>query len=87
MQQANPQLQITRQPQGLQVSGLPAIAVDMIGPSPIVSGGRPVAERDMLVTLPRGDGTFIYLIFIAPRDQYQEFAGTYQEMLRSLRVR
>jgi Zn-dependent protease with chaperone function len=87
MQQANPQLQITRQPQGLQVSGAPAIAVDMVGPSPIVSGGRPVAERDMLVTLPRGDGTFIYMIFIAPRDQYQDFVGTYQEMLRSFQIR
>jgi predicted Zn-dependent protease len=87
MQRANPQLQIARQPQGLQIAGTQAIAVDMLGPSPMASGGRPVAERDMLVTLPRGDGTFIYMIFIAPRDQYQEFSGAYQEMLRSFQLR
>lgn len=88
MQQANPQLQITRQPQAIQVSGgAPAIAVDMIGPSPITSQGQPVAERDMLVTAPRGDGTFMYLIFIGPQQEYQQFAGAYTEMLGSLRMR
>jgi Zn-dependent protease with chaperone function len=87
MQQANPQLQISRQPQGLQVSGTPAIAVDMVSPSPIASQGGPVAERDMLVTVPRGDGTFMYLIFIAPQQDFQQFSGAYSEMLRSMRMR
>jgi hypothetical protein len=46
-----------------------------------------VEERDMLVTLPRGDGTFVYMIFIAPRDQYSQFSDAFQKMLSSFRLR
>jgi Zn-dependent protease with chaperone function len=87
MKQANPQLQIAGQPQPIQVGGVQGMAVGLVSPSPVVSGGRPVEERDMLVTLPRGDGTFIYMIFIAPSDQYAQFSDAFQKMLSSFRLR
>jgi Zn-dependent protease with chaperone function len=87
MKQANPQLQIAGQPQAVQVGGSQGIAVGLISPSPVTNGGRPVEERDMLVTVPRGDGSFVYMIFIAPSAQYQQFSDAFQQMLSSFRLR
>ncbi|HWR13723.1 MAG TPA: M48 family metallopeptidase [Terriglobales bacterium] len=87
MQQANPQLQVARRPQGVQVGGTEGIAVDMVSPSPVTSQGQTLAERDMLVTVPRGDGTYYYMIFIAPQAQFQDLSPAYEEMLRSFRMR
>jgi hypothetical protein len=84
---ANPGMQL----QGAQqtsVSGLPAISVVMLGPSPLTtSDGQTVAERDTLVTVQRRDGSVLFMIFIAPEPDMDVLSQTYSAMLRSFQVR
>src|SRR4029079_16533494 len=86
LRQSNPQMQAAGQPQNTQVNGMPAIAVDLQSPSPLVSNGQPVVEHDKLVCVQRQDGTVLWLLFIAPDRDFRALAPTYQQMLQSLRV-
>ena len=46
--------------------------------------GEAQKERDQLVTIPRQNGTVIYLVFIAPESEYQQFSPTFEKMLQSI---
>jgi hypothetical protein len=46
--------------------------------------GQAQKERDQLVTIPRPDGTVIYLVFVAPESEYQRFSPTFEKMLASV---
>jgi len=46
--------------------------------------GEAQKERDQLVTVPRQDGTVIYLVFIAPESEYQQFSPIFEKMLQSV---
>jgi beta-barrel assembly-enhancing protease len=48
------------------------------------ANGRPQKERDQLVTIPRPGGTIIYIVFIAPEGEYQQFSPTFERMLQSV---
>ena len=87
MQRASPQLQFENRAQPMQVGGAPGASVKMISPSPFTEGGQPLTERDTLVTVDRGDGTFVYMIFIAPQTAYQSFSPAFERMLGSFRLR
>lgn len=87
LQQSNPQLQVAGQPQSTNISGRQGISVYLTEPSPLQAGnGQPATERDMLVTVPRSDGSVLYVIFIAPDAQFQQLQPAFQRMLSSLRV-
>jgi hypothetical protein len=47
--------------------------------------GAAQKERDQLVTIPRPDGTVVYLVFVAPESQYQQLSPTFEKMLQSIR--
>jgi hypothetical protein len=49
--------------------------------------GKPIPERDWLVTLPRAQGGLLYLVFISPDRDYNQLHPTYQKMLESLQIR
>jgi hypothetical protein len=87
LRQANPELRVSGSAQQANVSGARALAVNLTGPSPIENQGRPLAERDMLVTVQRPDGNLLFLIFIAPERDTQQLGPAYQRMLESLRLR
>ncbi|MGZ4787525.1 MAG: hypothetical protein ACXVZX_03330 [Terriglobales bacterium] len=88
MRRANPQLQFDDRVQPIQVGGAPGASVKMISPSAFaVRGGQPLTERDTLVTVDRGDGTFVYMIFIAPQRTYQNFSPAFERMFGSFRLR
>lgn len=87
LRQSNPQLQPLGELQPIEVNGMNAVAVHLRGPSPLTtSDGQPVAERDMLVAVQRPDGSVLWLLFIAPEQDFNKLSATFQQMLQSLRV-
>lgn len=89
LRQSNPQIQQSGQVQQANLNGMPAMIVPLVGPSPLRSSARGgvAAERDMLVTTQRSDGTVIFMLFIAPEAHWERLSPAYQEMLRSFRTR
>jgi hypothetical protein len=45
--------------------------------------GKPQPERDWLVTVPRGSGQAIYLVFVSPEMHFEQLRPTFEKMLRS----
>ncbi|MBV9608145.1 MAG: M48 family metalloprotease [Acidobacteria bacterium] len=87
LEQANPGLRAAGRPQPVRINGVEARSVDMIGTSPLQSNGRPVPERDWLVILQgRGSGELLYLVFVAPEQDFDQLRPTYEAMLRKLHV-
>ncbi|MGE0404907.1 MAG: M48 family metalloprotease [Candidatus Korobacteraceae bacterium] len=86
LQQGNPQLRVAGNSQAINVGGVRGLTVALNGPSPLVSGQQHLAERDQLVTLPRGDGTLLFLLFIAPERDFQALQPAYEQMLQTLRL-
>jgi hypothetical protein len=87
LEQSNPGLRARGNPQPVRVNGMEGRSVDLTGQSPIEHNGQPEPEHDWLVALPRGDGTVIYAVFIAPERDFPELRPTYENMLRSLHLR
>ena len=86
LQQSNPQMQAAGQLQPARVNGLDAVAVDLQSPSPLSANGQPLVEHDKLVCVQRQDGSVLWMLFIAPQQDYNALSPTFQQMLQSLRV-
>lgn len=86
LQQAN-RLRVSGGPQSIRVNGVQGRSVNLTGTSPIQQNGRPLAERDWLVTLPRPQGGLLYLVFVAPENAFNQLQPTYRRMLDSLQLR
>jgi Zn-dependent protease with chaperone function len=88
LRQSNPDLRQIGNDEGIRVNGVAGRSADLIGVSPLQDRrGTSVRERDWLVTMKRSDGNVIYLIFIAPDPEFGRLRPTFEEMLRSFRLR
>jgi len=87
LEQSNPGLQNSGSLQDIQVNGVRGRAVNLRGTSPVQQNGRRLPERDWLIGLPRPEGGLLYLLFIAPENQFGQLNSTYQTMLNSLQLR
>lgn len=87
IRQSNPELRQIGSAQTIRVNGVQGKSVDLSGPSPVQSGGRPLPERDWLVAVPNSQGVLVYAIFIAPEQDFSQLRPTFERMLRSFRVR
>jgi Zn-dependent protease with chaperone function len=87
LRQSNPDLRQVGSGENIRVNGSPGKSVDLIGSSPIQENGRAVRERDWLVTTERRDGALLYLVFIAPDKDFNSLRPTFEDILRSLRVK
>jgi hypothetical protein len=87
LQQSNPGLQASGNPQPINVNGMQGRSVTLKGNSPIEKRGKPEPERDWLVTVPRSEGGLIYLVFIAPENDFSKLRSTYEKTLNSLQVK
>jgi predicted Zn-dependent protease len=88
LRQSNPDLRQVGNDEAIRVNGVPGRSTDLIGTSPVRdSNGRAQRERDWLVSIQRQDGTVLYLVFIAPQSQFDQLRPTYEQMLRTLKVR
>lgn len=72
--------------QEIRVNGRAAGSVALQTISPMAGpDGKPQAERDWLVTIPRGDGSAIAIIFVSPLRHFQQMKPAFDRMLRSVR--
>lgn len=86
-EQSNPGLRASGSPQSIKVNGMEGRSVTLRGNSPIEKNGKPEPERDWLVTVPRPQGGLIYLVFIAPENDFSKLRSTYEKTLNSLEVK
>ena len=68
------------------VNGSSGKSADLFGNSPVQQNGKPLTEHDWLVLLPRPGGTYLYLIFISPENDFAALRPTYQKMLDGFSV-
>lgn len=78
------QLKQMSEAQPITVAGVEGRSTMLESPSifPDANGG-PQLEKDWLVTLPRSDGAIIFLIFLAPTSQFDQFKPTFEAMLKT----
>lgn len=69
------------------INGQPANLVELKGQSPLASGGAPLQERDLLVTVARPDGAVNYMVFVAPEPDYPALKPLFNSMAQSFRAR
>ncbi len=78
---------VVGKPQPINVNGVSGRSVELLSASPIADkNGQPLQERDWLVTVPRSDGSAVYLVFVSPQPDFDKLRPTFQTMLKSLRV-
>ncbi len=71
--------------QSVTVNGISAASMYLKTVSPMPgSDGKPQPERDRLVTVPRGGGKAIALIFVAPLAHFEQMRPTFEKMLYSV---
>ena len=69
----------------VEVAGVRGRAVNMQSTSPFPdTKGQSQKERDRLVTLPRPDGSVIFMVFVAPESDYDRLRPTFERMLQSV---
>jgi hypothetical protein len=74
--------------ESIRVAGFAGKSVDLIATSPVQdASGHAQRERDWLVTVPGRQGNLIYLVFIAPDADFNTLRPTFDQMLRSLRIK
>jgi Zn-dependent protease with chaperone function len=86
MQQDNPGMQVSGDVKPVEVNGVQGRSAILTGTSPLQQNGKPLAERDWLVTMPRADGSLMYLVFVSPERDFNQLHPTFQKMLDSLQV-
>jgi len=87
LQKDNPGMQVSGDLKRVDVNGVQGRSALLTGNSPLQLNGKPLAERDWLVTVPRPDGNLMYLVFISPERDFNQLNSTYQKMLDSLQMR
>jgi len=67
------------------VAGISAGSVELESASPMAApDGTSQRERDWLVTVPRGQGKAIFLVFVSPQAHFDWLRPTFEKMLRSV---
>jgi len=88
LRQSNPELRAIGHDENIRVNGIAGKSVDLVGNSPLRDqNGRASQERDWLVALMRKDGTLLYIVSIAPDKDFESLRPTFEQMLKSLRLR
>ena len=87
MQQDNPGMRVSGDMKTVSVNGIQGRSLELSGSSPLVQDGKPLPERDWLVTLPRSQGGLMYIVFVSPERDFNQLHSTYQKMLDSLQMR
>jgi Zn-dependent protease with chaperone function len=88
LKQSNPGLRLIGRDEDIRVNGVLGKSSDLIGSSPVKNaGGEATQERDWLLTFPRRDGSLLYVVFISPDQDFSRLRPTYEQMLKSLRMK
>ena len=82
--QSGSDLQVVGKATPIEVAGVGGRSVTMQSTSPFPDArGQSQNERDWLVTLPRPDGSAVFLVFVAPESEYEHLSPTFDRMLKS----
>jgi hypothetical protein len=88
LRQSNTDLRAIGHDENIRVGGVAGKSVDLVGTSPVKDqNGRSAQERDWLVAFQRRDGSLLYLVFIAPDREFASLRPTFEQMLRTLKLR
>lgn len=87
LRQSNPDLRQIGNDEDIRMNGAAGKSVELIGSSPIQQNGRAIQERDWVVTTQRSDGSLLYLVFISPDKDFASLRPTFEQMLRTLKVK
>lgn len=87
LQKSNPGMKQVGTPQEIRVNGMTGKSVDLLAGSVSGNNGSSADERDWLVTMKRGDGSVLYAVFVSPQKQFDALRPTYEQMLKSLKLR
>lgn len=87
LEQSNPGLRADGNPSRIQRNGFTGRSVYLTGTSPLQRNGESLSERDWLVTVPLSGGGLVYLVFVAPEQDFSQLRSTYEKMLDSLQLR
>jgi len=88
LRQSNADLRQIGDDENIRVNGIAGKSVDLLGTSPLPDkNGGAAKERDWLVAVKRRDGNLLYLVFIAPNDQFSSLRPGFEQMLKSLQLR
>lgn len=83
----NPGLRPTGNPVNISVGGRAAKSVEMLGKSAIRENGEPIAERIRLVALQGKGNLVLYMVFVAPNDDFDSLRPTFDRIMRSFTAR
>lgn len=86
IQEGNEELRPAGQKSNVTVAGQQAERRDFLMPSPVVEGGKRLRERVRLVSLPRRNGEYLYLLFVAPDEDFPGLEPTFGHMMNSLQL-
>jgi beta-barrel assembly-enhancing protease len=88
LRQSNQDMKQVGNDENIRVAGVAGKSVDLIATSPVQdANGKAQRERDWLVAVPGRQGNLIYLVFIAPDADFNTLRPTFDQMLRSLRIK
>jgi len=88
LRQSNQDMKQIGNDEDIRVAGVKAKSVDLIATSPVQdASGHAQRERDWLVAVPGRNGNLTYLVFIAPDTDFNTLRPTFDQMLRSLRIK
>lgn len=82
LRQTNRNLRVVREHETTRVDGGAALSTYLSNDSPVPGAGR---ETNWLITMQRPDG-LLFIVFVAPEREFQNYESTYQQMLRSVRI-
>jgi Zn-dependent protease with chaperone function len=86
--QANNPLEQLSRSEPITVGGIKCLSTMLQSPSPFPDArGAAQNERDWLITVPRKDGSLIWMIFVAPQSDFDRFKPTYEAMLESAKFK
>jgi Zn-dependent protease with chaperone function len=85
--QDNAGMKISGQLKNMEVNGIQGRSLELQGNSPIQENGKPLPERDLLITVPRAQGGLVYVVLISTERDYDKLHPTYQKMLDGLQVK
>jgi len=86
LSQQNGGLTAVGQMQSLALRGQIAQEVELRGQSSVVDRGRPLQERDWVVTVARTDGDMNYIVFVAPEADMETMRPLFTAMMKSFRA-
>lgn len=83
----NPGMRGSEEIHPVEISGQRGRSVYLSGKSPVQQNGQALLERDWLVTLQHPQGGLMYLVFVAPENDFHRLGPVYKRMLESLKLR